>query len=95
MCSSCLIVNAFLTHLKQVLIDFGLAFTSATAEDKAVDLYVLERAFASTHPSSESLFGAVLDAYWKATGNGWEKISKTLDEGELVLFLARPPAHSD
>jgi tRNA A-37 threonylcarbamoyl transferase component Bud32 len=26
-----------------------------TVEDKAVDLYVLERAFTSTHPGSESL----------------------------------------
>ena len=28
-------------------------------EDKAVDLYVLERAFASTHPNSEPLFASV------------------------------------
>ncbi len=39
-----------------VLIDFGLSSVSAFAEDKAVDLYVLERAFASTHPASEGLF---------------------------------------
>jgi TP53 regulating kinase-like protein len=38
-----------------VLIDFGLSTTSALAEDKAVDLYVLERAFVSTHPASEAL----------------------------------------
>lgn len=33
-----------------VLIDFGLASQSNMAEDKAVDLYVLERAIESTHP---------------------------------------------
>ena len=32
------------------LIDFGLAAQSLQDEDKAVDLYVLERAFGSTHP---------------------------------------------
>ena len=42
-----------------MLIDFGLSYVSALVEDKAVDLYVLERAFASTHPNSESLFQLV------------------------------------
>ncbi|KAJ2865097.1 serine/threonine-protein kinase bud32 [Coemansia asiatica] len=46
-----------------VLIDFGLSQISAMAEDKAVDLYVLERAFISTHPNSEKLFALVLEAY--------------------------------
>lgn len=36
-----------------VLIDFGLGAMRPTAEDKAVDLYVLERAFVSTHPGTE------------------------------------------
>lgn len=43
-----------------MLIDFGLSFVSSLAEDKAVDLYVLERAFASTHSDSEPWFDAVL-----------------------------------
>ncbi|CAE6494670.1 unnamed protein product [Rhizoctonia solani] len=42
-----------------VLIDFGLSYNSALVEDKAVDLYVLERAFASTHPQSEGMFNQV------------------------------------
>ncbi|TKY90173.1 hypothetical protein EX895_000171 [Sporisorium graminicola] len=46
-----------------VLIDFGLSSVSAFAEDKAVDLYVLERAFASTHPASESLYRTILESY--------------------------------
>lgn len=40
-------------HL-QILIDFGLSYVSGLVEDKAVDLYVLERAFASTHPEPEN-----------------------------------------
>jgi len=36
-----------------VLIDFGLSYSSTLLEDKAVDLYVLERAFLSTHPGTE------------------------------------------
>lgn len=35
--------------LSVVVIDFGLSYTSTMAEDRAVDLYVLERAFLSTH----------------------------------------------
>lgn len=46
-----------------VLIDFGLSSNSTTAEDKAVDLYVLERAFLSTHPDSKHLFDKVLQSY--------------------------------
>ena len=38
-----------------VLIDFGLGMTQPSVEDRAVDLYVLERAFLSTHPGSENL----------------------------------------
>lgn len=38
-----------------VLIDFGLGAMKPSIEDKAVDLYVLERAFVSTHPGSERL----------------------------------------
>ena len=37
------------------VIDFGLSQKDCKIEDKAVDLYVLERAFTSTHPFSESL----------------------------------------
>ncbi|GJE94123.1 hypothetical protein PsYK624_102910 [Phanerochaete sordida] len=69
------------SHL--VLIDFGLAYTSTLVEDKAVDLYVLERAFASTHPDSEPLFASVLLAYGKKMGKEWAPVSKRLDEVRL------------
>ncbi|KZS87703.1 hypothetical protein SISNIDRAFT_390396, partial [Sistotremastrum niveocremeum HHB9708] len=63
-----------------LLIDFGLSSASSMPEDKAVDLYVLERAFSSTHPDSEPLFAKVLDAYGKETGAKWPAIEKRLDE---------------
>ena len=49
-----------------VLIDFGLAGQSVHDEDRAVDLYVLERAFGSTHPRTEPLFEEVLQGYREA-----------------------------
>jgi tRNA A-37 threonylcarbamoyl transferase component Bud32 len=49
--------------VSQVVIDFGLASVSKLNEDRAVDLYVLERAFLSTHPNSEKMFAAVLESY--------------------------------
>lgn len=49
--------------LKVAFIDFGLACIEVTAEDKGVDLYVLERALLSTHMVAEELFLYILDAY--------------------------------
>lgn len=49
-----------------VIIDLGLASVSRFEEDRAVDLYVLERAFGSTHPRAERLFEVVLEAYGKS-----------------------------
>lgn len=46
-----------------VVIDFGLASQGIQDEDRAVDLYVLERAFASTHPRAEGLFNELLQSY--------------------------------
>jgi hypothetical protein len=34
----------------QSFLDFGLSTVSSSVEDKAVDMYVLERAYLSTHP---------------------------------------------
>ena len=48
---------------KLCLIDFGLGFAEGTPEDKGVDLYVLERALISTHPNTEFMFSAVINAY--------------------------------
>lgn len=46
-----------------VLIDFGLASQSAQDEDRAVDLYVLERAIGSTHPRSEPFMEELVNGY--------------------------------
>lgn len=64
------------------LIDFGLSFVSGLAEDKGVDLYVLERAFLSTHPNTEQLFKALLESYSKCSKNSKTVIEK-LDEVRL------------
>jgi len=66
-----------------VLIDFGLSFHSSLVEDKAVDLYVLERAFSSTHPDSEPLFASVLKAYEQRMGKDWSAIGRRLDDVRL------------
>ena len=47
-----------------VVIDFGLATHSTLAEDRAVDLYVLERALDAAHSEAEgAIFDAVKAAY--------------------------------
>lgn len=51
-----------LPSLSLVVVDFGLSYISSMAEDKAVDLYVLERAFLSTHPNSEPLVRLTLES---------------------------------
>ncbi|OAQ97238.1 hypothetical protein LLEC1_08192, partial [Akanthomyces lecanii] len=50
-------------HGEVVIIDLGLASGAVQEEERAVDLYVLERAFGSTHPRAECVFQEVLDAY--------------------------------
>ncbi|MCJ1398549.1 serine/threonine-protein kinase bud32 [Xylographa trunciseda] len=68
-----------------VLIDFGLATQSVQEEDKAVDLYVLERAFGSTHPTAEKLFDDVLEAY----GLSYKGASVVLKRLEEVRMRGR------
>ena len=75
--------RAAYTALLEVLIDFGLAYISTLVEDKAVDLYVLERAFSSTHPASEPLFASVLRAYEQKMGKEWKAVSRRLDDVRL------------
>jgi len=68
------------TPAELVLIDFGLSSTSSLPEDKAVDLYVLERAFSSTHPGSNEMFKEVLNGYKKGSGKDWDHTWKRLEE---------------
>ena len=62
-----------------VLIDFGLAAQSLQDEDKAVDLYVLERAFGSTHPEAEEGFREVLRVYGESY-KGAKVVLKRLED---------------
>ena len=67
------------------LIDFGLASHSTQNlqdEDRAVDLYVLERAFAATHPAAEPLFKEVLNAYGESF-KGAKAVLKRLEDVRL------------
>ncbi|XP_077386472.1 EKC/KEOPS complex subunit TP53RK-like [Festucalex cinctus] len=65
-----------------VLIDFGLSYISALPEDKGVDLYVLEKAFLSTHPNTETLFETLLKSYTTSSKKS-EAVIKKLDEVRL------------
>jgi TP53 regulating kinase-like protein len=72
-----------------VIIDYGLSYSSIVPEDKAVDLYVLERAITSAHASSGAgLFDAVLAAY-KAKSRGW---SATMNRFAEVRMRGRKRA---
>ncbi|XP_068567890.1 EKC/KEOPS complex subunit TP53RK [Cebidichthys violaceus] len=64
------------------LIDFGLSYISALPEDKGVDLYVLEKAFLSTHPNTEALFERLLKSYAAASMKS-SVVIKKLDEVRL------------
>lgn len=65
-----------------VLIDFGLSYISALPEDKGVDLYVLEKAFLSTHPNTECLFEKLLKSY-AVSSNKSSVVIKKLEEVRL------------
>ena len=62
-----------------VLIDFGLASSSSHEEDRSVDLYVLERAFGSTHPMTEDFFSEILHGYAESF-KGAKLVLKKLEE---------------
>ena len=66
-------------HTSIYLIDFGLSAQSHLPEDKAVDLYVLEKAFICSHPTYEYDFSFILDGYRKTADKSVE-IIKRLDK---------------
>lgn len=78
--------STLLRHGEVVLIDFGLATQSVQDEDRAVDLYVLERAFGSTHPKQEGMFaGEVLNGYRMGLGRekDWKTVKRRLEDVRL------------
>jgi len=65
--SNIILANETVSSINLVLIDFGLAGTAGAKgvshEEKAVDLYVLERAFEATHPNTKALVNEIFRAY--------------------------------
>ncbi len=59
-------------------LDFGLSSVSSLAE--RVDLYVLERAFLSTHPNTEDLFKALLTSYSESSVKNTPVVISKVDE---------------
>ncbi|TIB79533.1 hypothetical protein E3Q23_00093 [Wallemia mellicola] len=86
--------NLILKHsTKEVyIIDFGLSSLKpinhyTSAEDRAVDIYVLERAFGSTHPSLNKEYSQLLESYADTLKSSeWNKIIC------LVVLLATSPS---
>lgn len=74
------------TSFQLVMIDFGLAKSSSSVEEQAVDLYVLERALESTHPDlPENFLDMILDAYSMTTtsNNDSQKSGKQNQQSTL------------
>lgn len=67
-------------NIELALIDFGLSYIEQSAEDKGVDLYVLERAFISTHHVQSELFPYLLEAYEKTKPKETSAIMKKFEE---------------
>jgi TP53 regulating kinase and related kinases len=72
---------------KIYFIDFGLSFISRQLEDKAVDLYVLERALQSTHSlQAIKLFEEILNGYKAEYG---ANVIQVIDRLEQVRLRGR------
>ncbi|XP_048001029.1 EKC/KEOPS complex subunit TP53RK [Leguminivora glycinivorella] len=63
-----------------VMIDFGLSSFDTSAEDKGVDLYVLERALISTHNDYPEIFSKILEAYKSYSKNNVKEIISKFEE---------------
>ncbi|CCW63410.1 unnamed protein product [Phytomonas sp. EM1] len=71
-----------------VVIDFGLVADKTSAEERAVDLYVLERAVVSAHPYLQSIAsGVILEGYLNVVEP--KKGKATLDRLEVVRSRGR------
>lgn len=89
--------NIILEENSPALIDFGLSSYSGLAEDKAVDLYVLERAIISTHSVYADKYNAwILQGYEELLKNkkyskqgGSKKYSETIKKLEDVRLRGR------
>ena len=69
-----------------ILIDFGLSHVETSAEDKGVDLYVLERALLSTHSNADKIFPLIIQSYKKVNA---KECKTVLDKFEEVRARGR------
>jgi len=82
--TSNILVLDVLDDVSLVMIDFGLSFQEGSAEDKGVDLYVLERALLSTHPNTEWLFQEICSSYQESyQGSNVAEVIKKFEEIRL------------
>lgn len=63
-----------------IMIDFGLSHYEEGAEDKGVDLYVLERALLSTHSEIPNLFEIILSKYRELNTKEQETVIAKFEE---------------
>uniref|UniRef100_A0A0K0E8D3 non-specific serine/threonine protein kinase n=1 Tax=Strongyloides stercoralis TaxID=6248 RepID=A0A0K0E8D3_STRER len=78
------IKNELFTLESIYIIDFGLTFMDKNAsENKAVDLYVMERALKSTHHKLEFFFDSLLEGYKSYNTELGKKVLTKLDEIRL------------
>jgi TP53 regulating kinase-like protein len=71
------------------LIDFGLGHAEGSAEDKGVDLYVLERALLSAHPNTEFMFEAILTSYQNQMRPDEKMCSEVIRKFEEIRLRGR------
>jgi TP53 regulating kinase and related kinases len=63
-----------------IFIDFGLSFVSSKLDDKAVDLYVLEKALLSTHSQyAKKLLDNIMLSYADSYESGHAKVQEQLE----------------
>lgn len=86
--------NILVQHLdnswKLFLIDFGLSYIKSSDEDKAVDLYVLERALLSKHSNVSWFFDNFLKHYAgfdKSTDRVVKKLSEVRSRGRKRTMI--------
>jgi len=74
--------NMILKDNKIYFIDFGLGFTSAKVEDKAVDIHLLRQALESKHYRNyKECYDAVIEGYKQS--ENYKDVMKRLDRVEL------------
>jgi TP53 regulating kinase and related kinases len=79
--SNILVQNSDNQNFKVFLIDFGLSSVSGQLEEKAVDLYVLERALLSTHSQQAvEIFEDILISYSREYGRNIEKVIERFEQ---------------